>query len=107
MQGATLPKRVDAARTFLAEERSRLRVRTEAMELASRAVAAGDDQRAAFAQFQELLDPSSFERSKVESAIRTVQRKVVPATTYYENAPCERTFYRLSLRALRSESRGG
>ena len=65
MQCATFPKRVDAARTFLAEERSRLRVRTEAMELASRAVAAGDDQRAAFAQFQELLDPNSFERSKV------------------------------------------
>ena len=64
MQCATFPKRVDAARTFLAEERSRLRVRTDAMELASRAVASADDLLFAFAQFQEVMDPTEFERNR-------------------------------------------
>ena len=77
MQCATFPERGDAARAFLAEEQSRLRVRTDAMELAARAVASADDLLSAFAQFQEVLDPSAFERSRVESAIQPVQRSVV------------------------------
>ena len=75
MQCATFRGDTGKARAFLVSEQMRFFKRTEVMELASKAAASLRDQSAAFASFQELLDPTAFERSEVESAINLGHRR--------------------------------
>ena len=63
------------AREFLVAEQSRFLRRAAAMKLASEVAVSPCDQSAAFKQFQELMDPTAFERDVVESAMSPDSKK--------------------------------